>query len=328
MENKVYSAAVTLPHLYLHNANAVSSHMTWGFPAMTAFTGFMHALQRKLQAAGVRVWLDGIGVVCHDAQHMVANGPAYAPKAFRLTRNPVDKSGETAAIVEEGRMHATVSLVMTVRGEDVPHVAGIEAQTFADDLMETALAMRLAGASIGRPHGLASRRARLWVWNSDSQEKVQKRLLRSLLPGFTLISRAPLLASHLKKMRVSNSSATALDALLDLCAVHHSAEQADTNGKATWTAKKREKGYLVPIPLGYAAIDTLHGPQSARGARDPDMPFRFVESVVSMGEWRAPHRLQQLEDMVWRFDARPEAGVYLVANSQTNNINEQEKEHG
>ena len=37
-----------LPHLRVQNANAISSPLTWGFPAPTAFLGFVHALERRL----------------------------------------------------------------------------------------------------------------------------------------------------------------------------------------------------------------------------------------------------------------------------------------
>ena len=37
-----------LPRLQIQNANAISGPLTWGFPAPTAFTGFVHALERRL----------------------------------------------------------------------------------------------------------------------------------------------------------------------------------------------------------------------------------------------------------------------------------------
>ncbi|MDP0953515.1 type I-F CRISPR-associated protein Csy2, partial [Klebsiella pneumoniae] len=38
---------LVLPRLRIQNANAISGVFTWGFPAMTAFVGMMHALERK-----------------------------------------------------------------------------------------------------------------------------------------------------------------------------------------------------------------------------------------------------------------------------------------
>ncbi|MEX3012129.1 type I-F CRISPR-associated protein Csy2 [Acinetobacter baumannii] len=55
-----------IPHLKLHNANAMSSPYTIGFPAMTAWLGAVHALQRKLQTKDCDVALTKVAVSCHE----------------------------------------------------------------------------------------------------------------------------------------------------------------------------------------------------------------------------------------------------------------------
>ena len=45
--------------------------------------------------------------------------PGYV-RNFNLTRNPVDKDGSTAAIVEEGRMHLQITLVLAVSEKRTP----------------------------------------------------------------------------------------------------------------------------------------------------------------------------------------------------------------
>ena len=50
-------ALLVLPRLRVQNANAISSPMTWGFPAITAFTGLMTALERRLKHCAVQVSL-------------------------------------------------------------------------------------------------------------------------------------------------------------------------------------------------------------------------------------------------------------------------------
>ena len=61
-------AILVLPHLRIQNANAIASPLTHGFPSITAFTGLMWALERKLAQAGVPLQLQGVGVVCHHHQ--------------------------------------------------------------------------------------------------------------------------------------------------------------------------------------------------------------------------------------------------------------------
>lgn len=318
--NPDYSCAVVLPHLYVQNANAVSSPMTWGFPAMSAFAGFAHALERKLRADGKDVYLHGVAVVCHKAEPLLVDGPSYAPRGFRLTRNPLDQTGNTSAIVEEGRMHLTISIVLTVSGPDAPRQENDEAHAFAANLLTLALSMRIAGGSVVPP-GIGLRKprsARAFVWNSGSKEAVQKKLTRMLMPGFALIGRAVVLAERLAEMREAKPDATALDALLDLCALHiDPAPEPNKDGKYNWTAKRRKQtGFLVPIPLGFAAISETYPPGSVKNARDSAVPFRFVESVLSLGEWRSPHRINDLEDMLWRYRSAPDSGTYLISNSQ------------
>ena len=315
--SREYSCAVVLPHLYVQNANAVSSPMTWGFPAMSAFAGFAHALERKLRADGKDVYLHGVAVVCHKAEPLLVDGPSYAPRGFRLTRNPLDHTGNTSAIVEEGRMHLTISIVLTVSGPDAPRQENDEAQAFAANLLTLALGMRIAGGSVVPP-GIGVRKprsARAFVWGA--KEAVQKKLMRMLMPGFALIGRAVVLAKRLAEMREAKPDATALDALLDLCALHiDPAKEPNKDGKYSWTAKRRKPGFLVPIPIGFAAISETYPRGAVKNARDSTVAFRFVESVLSLGEWRAPHRINDLEDMLWRYRSAPDSGTYLISNSQ------------
>jgi CRISPR-associated protein Csy2 len=59
---------LVLPRLRVQNANAISSPLTHGFPAITAFTGLMWALERKARSRGLDVRFQGVGVVCHSHQ--------------------------------------------------------------------------------------------------------------------------------------------------------------------------------------------------------------------------------------------------------------------
>jgi len=144
-------AILTFPHLRVQNANAISSPLTHGFPSITAFTGLMWALERKLAQAGIPLRLHAVGVVCHHHQEQVTQG--YV-RSFNLTRNPVDKDGSTAAIVEEGRIHLDISLVFTVSEKRVPgsnsaptlvQSAAEPMQQWADEAGQILSQMRVAG---------------------------------------------------------------------------------------------------------------------------------------------------------------------------------------
>ncbi|MBS1209700.1 MAG: CRISPR-associated protein Csy2 family [Proteobacteria bacterium] len=70
----------------------------------------------------------------------------------------------------------------------------------------------------------------------------------------------------------------------------------------------------MPIPVGYGALSGLYPPGAVANARDATTPFRFVESLYSIGEWLAPHRLQSPQQLLWYADTDVEAGHYRVRN--------------
>lgn len=60
---------IVLPDVQIHNANAMSSTYTIGFPAMTAWLGAVHALQRNLS-----VW-DPIFQILHFPKRLLSAIP-------------------------------------------------------------------------------------------------------------------------------------------------------------------------------------------------------------------------------------------------------------
>ncbi len=308
---------LVLPHLRIQNANAISSPLTHGFPSMTAFLGLMWALERKLCASGIGMVFDSVGVICHDFDEQVTEG-GYT-KAFRLTRNPVDKDGSTAAIVEEGRIHLDITLVFGVSSETV--LAEAEArQALADTVAETLAGMRVAGGSILPTRGAdAHRGAELIRLAEDPAEahKQFRQLRRRWLPGFALVCRDDLLAQRLSHLQATVPTATGLDALLDLSRINWRPEPgapSDTERKTVeWKPEPRE-GWIVPIPVGYGALSDVHPAGSVKNARDSRTDFRFVESLYSIGQWISPHRLGHLRELLWYGHSDIDGGLYRCRN--------------
>ena len=83
-----------------------------------------------------------------------------------------------------------------------------------------------------------------------------------------------------------------------------------------WADPQRRKGsgWVVPIPVGYAALTPSHAPGTVRNARDASVPMLFVESVYSLGEWISPHRLTHLAQLLWRAEADEAQGLYRCRN--------------
>lgn len=308
MTDKNPEALLVLPHLRIQNANAVSSAITWGFPAVTAFSGFAHALQRRLSAEFDLEFV-GVAIICHTFSPQVYRPTGKRTLVFGLTRNPLDKNGDTAAIVEEGRVHLEVSLVIGVCGNGL--YAGDDLQAIANRAFQETLAMRIAGGSTAAKPASTDRRQRpsLDIWPDTFEERrdFSRRLAYRLLPGFALVSRETLLQDHWTAMLDRAPGASAIDALLDLTRLNIEPPGQNVSGK--WSIRAR-KGWLVPIPVGYAAISRLYAPGEVRNARDPTVPFRFVESIFSIGEWISPHRVENVCDLLWRYRAEPDRGLY------------------
>jgi CRISPR-associated protein Csy2 len=307
-------SVLIVPYRRIQNANAISSPLTWGFPAMTAFTGLMTALERRLgRDAGIA--LHGVGVICHTFEAQVTSG-GYT-RAFYLTRNPVLADGSTAGIVEEGRAHLEVTLVFDAEVSD-EHRGDAERASLAQRVGDTLAGMRIAGGSVmptlpAAPRHRVTPSLELVPDDDDEQRKQFRRFARHWLPGFALVSRDDLLQARVAELRAQDSNASLLDAWLDLSrwnsrAVRSSRETAnDAQSDVEW-ATDRRTGWTVPIPVGFTALSELHDPGTVRGTRDTHTPFRFVETIWSIGQWVSPHRLKRLRDLFWVPDFRGAPG--------------------
>lgn len=309
-------ALLVLPRLRVQNANAISSPLTWGFPSITAFTGLMHALERKLTAAAGLEFIN-VGVICHGFEAQATTGGFT--RSFHLTRNPILADGSTAGIVEEGRTHLDITLVFGVMVQIVnPNEANF--QQLAEQVNELVAGMRIAGGSVMPPllgSGRRPPKPQLLLVADEpvQQQKDFRRLCRRLLPGFALVSRDDLLRARWSELKATDPAATTLDAWLDLSRQNHRAERfEDTDPKTgnitervEWTTD-RAKGWIVPIPVGYAALSPLYDAGTVSRARDSTTPFRFVESVYSIGQWVSPHRLRNADDLLWYVRQTPDGG--------------------
>lgn len=309
-----FSHVLVIPRLRIQNANAISSPLTHGFPAMSAFTGLMWALERKSQAAGLDVQFHAVGVVAHEYEEQVTDD--FFAKAFRLTRNPVDKSGDTAAIVEEGRMHMTISLIFAVQGESLGDAT--ETHNIAKQIKQILELMRIAGGSV-LPELQAWKRNQPYFVpiSTDGVERIElfKKIKMRLLPGFALVERMDLLDERLKQMRELNSNHTRLDAWLSLSRFNWTWQsEADGSEKGEWQHDRKGLGWIVPIPVGYGALGDVHQAGVIANARDDTTEFRFVESLYGIGQWVSPHRLHEVQQMFWYPEYHADMGVYRCCN--------------
>ena len=326
-------ALIVLQRLRVQNANAISGPLTWGFPSPTAFTGFAHALERKFTTE-LAEGFAGVGIICHSFEPQVYKPAGPKPLVFGLKRMTVRtqkecdklvKDGTPPSLVEEGRAHMEVSLVIAVRD----YKSEYDGKDLAERLHHAAQGMRLAGGSLLHQEG-SRYQAQWWPLTGDSEgdAAVFRKLRRRLLPGFALVQREDLLAEHLAELRQANPELrpqpNALDALLDLSRLNIEpvvgpSGEADQSAPVTWEIR-RKPGWLVPPPIGYAGISPLYAPGEVESARDGSTPFRFVESLYSLGQWISPHRLTSLEQLLWTQEGDADNGIYRCVNRYANTL--------
>jgi len=292
-----------LPHIKVHNANALSSPFTIGFPAMTAWLGAVHALQRKVNARGLQnVNFGKVAVVNHEMDLQTYKGAGDFVNSIVGTGNPLDKDGERSSFIEEARCHLNVSLLIEYTG-----INKDDGKVLIEQIDHNLNAsMKIAGGDI-----LSFQTPRLYKIDEGNDTDLRK-LTRQLMPGYAIIERRELMIEAMEH------SQDAIDALLDYLAVHHSCEQDDV-GNVTWTSQRKTSGWIVPITTGFHAIFKLG---KAKNQRDPDTPHRFAESVVTLGEFRMPHRIHSLDEILWSYHTDLENDLYLCQQTSRNELNQ------
>lgn len=288
-----------IPHLKIQNANAMSSPYTIGFPAMTAWLGAVHALQRKLQAQGyTNIVLDKVAVSCHHFDLQTYKGRGDFVHSIVGTANPLDKDGSRPAFIEEARCHLEVSLLIECQNLDPDE----EKQLLAD-VQNLILSMKFASGDV-----LAVKNCSLQYFDEDEDQNQQlKPLLNKLMLGHVLIERRDLVIESM------NEGKDALDAVLDYLKVTHSSTQGE-NGKVAWSSKRKTTGWLVPIAVGFQGISEVG---QAKNQRDAHTPHRFAESVITLGEFIMPYRIKSMDQLLWQYHVDLENNLYLCQNLTT-----------
>ncbi|WP_419208190.1 type I-F CRISPR-associated protein Csy2 (plasmid) [Photobacterium leiognathi subsp. mandapamensis] len=287
---------VILKHIEVTNANAISG-FTYGFPAITHFLGFVHALSRKLSPNNIS--LSDVAVVCHQHQTHAYRESNYEPYSFALTRNPLTKEGKTAPINEEGRMSMTVSLIIKANG--IPTNVENEKLATCEFIKQLAEQQKLAG---GRITSIRS-------CSLAKEDATVKGMLRGLLPGFVLVDRSDLMTDNEQDNETINT-------WLHVSAVKYQAVKVEDLDNETsyidWQRMPKAAGYIVPIHIGYKAIAPTYDAGMVANVRDTTTPVTFVEAVHSLGEWvGAPSRITSISQIIWRYHYH---APFYVAHSQ------------
>ena len=284
-----------IPRIRIQNANAMSSPYTIGFPAMTAWLGAVHALQRIVRQNGLEaVSMVKTAVSCHSFHLHAYRGKGDAFQSIIGTANPLNKEGERPSFIEEARCHLEVSLLVEVTG-----VNGDNKDGLLDFVQQQLHRMKMAGGDI-----LSFRRIEVLFVDGTDLGQVRA-CLRKLMPGYVLVERRDLMETAME------NGSDALGALLDSTKVSY-VGNADDTGHVKWHAEK-SPGWIVPIAVGFHGVSELG---KVANQRDEKTEHRFAESVVTLGEFKMPYRFQSLDEMMWYYSTDLDQGLYVCKNQQ------------
>jgi CRISPR-associated protein Csy2 len=324
------SQYLVLSHIQIQNANSIAG-LTWGFPAITQFLGFTHALNRKIsnQYDGeYNVELTGCGVVSHTVQNKVYQPKKYADFEFIQSKNPpvlAKHKNASPPIIEEGKMNLTVSLVIEL--EQSLTLTTDKIKELEQKIEALCYQMRIAGGTL-----LSINNIKLLSASTEKQHvDMLRKIKRLTMPGFVLFDRNEYLHQHYqtllsrhKENGNPNKNPQLIDAWLDFSVLKFKAipqlskDQNELNDStdAKWEyVAKPNAGYLVPLMTGYKAISELYAQQKVKNTRDEITPSRFVEAIHSVGEWKSMHNTQNIIDIIWRYKHE---GQWYLCKQNTN----------
>jgi CRISPR-associated protein Csy2 len=315
---------ILIPHLKIQNANALSSPFTIGFPAMTAWLGGTHALQRKLNQNGFAdLIFKAMAVSCHSIDLQTYKAKNGYDSSLILTRNPLDKDGKSPSIIEEARCHLDVSLLIEFKGAD-----GEEIEQLKDKITNQLHKMKFAGGDI-----LNFKKIENLNYDEDEDNSSQqlKKITNKLMLGNVIISRNELMKEAME------SGQDAMDAMLDYLKIYSQAETNDKENsensvspndkkpqdkKVEWQSYRKTSGWIVPIAVGFHGISEIAEIGTVKNQRDPETPHRFAESVVTLGQFIMPYRIKDIDEMLWKYEYQAENNLYLCKTLKTfNNLN-------
>ena len=141
--------------------------------------------------------------------------------------------------------------------------------------------------------------------------------MQRLMLGHVLVEQRQLLQNYV----AAKPEEDVLHALLAHLQIQHRVVADDNqeamasgNNQYQWEAGRLQPGWLVPIAVGFQGVSPLG---FALNQRDATTPHRFAESVVTLGEFKMPYRIKNIDEMLWHYHVDTEQDLYVCQTSVT-----------
>lgn len=282
------SSYLLLSHIKVHNANALSSALTVGFPALTAFLGFTHQLERLAKQNGFAIRFPRVAICAHDFQmqwHRHQDDEFYS---LIGTGNPLNKDGKRSSFIEEPRCDMDLSLLI-----ESSDTVTQEVVTWVQKVAKT---MKLAAGDIFDIDSVTA----YSTMSEELNDEDFRRLKRNVMPGHWLLDRSDLVRNAMLEGQ------DAMQAVLQHLKVTCTITKEGLEQERHW--EKLVPGWLVPISVGFYGLTPCH---FATNQRDKTKEHRFAEAIVTLGEFKMAHRVSSLNDILWGYSYQSENNLYL-----------------
>ena len=298
---------LVIPRISVKNANALSSPITIGVPAISAFLGVGHKIQRLLNSNGFpTIRINGVGIIIHKTNLRVFKSRVTTQKFLFASSNPLKKDGKRPSTIPDPKIDFCVSLVLEVEDKDFSYLFDIDKLISAtESILKNGL--RIAGGDIlppldnGKPTCSFVGKYKIRYETIDEDDLGEnKKFLKSLMPGYAIIERRDLLVLEMENGK------DLCESLFDYLAIHNVCSK-DDDGNVEWKSERKTDGWLVPISVGFQG---LNQPQKAINQRDENYDHVFGENLITLGEYKMVSSFETTDKLMWRYDYDPNSLLF------------------
>lgn len=281
-------AWITLRSITVNGANAMSGMFAVGYPALTAFSGFAHAVLRNVESTfgGERPLLKGMAIVHHTGRARMygkygnkLTERRYVYDRFSLPSKPEHFINPPSEMDPQCDLTFSLCIEADLR----PEVA--EMLVREHGWLSVLLGSRCMGGTI-QGHGKLA-------WTSSVKDAIS-----AASSGSVIIDQTDSLDDKDGK--------DALDVLLDRMTAP--------------TAKGAAFQRPLPSQIGYRAISPLS--RTRGGVRSNAVDHAFVEPVIGLAEWRKKYDVlceaSLLRRAVWTPKLDRETGIFVLSGVSEN----------
>ena len=276
---------ILVSNLKIEGANAASSNITIGFPAITAWMGMVHAWERKLwqMVPGIiPSAFEAVGVSCRKFNLQTYKDKMSWIATIPNRRKPMEYRNSKyahAAIIDEPKADMTVDLILSLKAYENQDYEGI-----IENLPDVIAQSRAVGGYIVSTPDILI----IDVEDDKDLEEMNRRFIAKMMPGFALISRSDLLEED-----------SSLDRMLDILSVQTS-QITDENGNTYMTPPIRNtSGWIVPIVTGFRRLSEPTKP--IKNERAIRFKHCFVEPAITLGEFKMVNQIKDIRNILWYY---------------------------